>query len=154
MNKEQFKFVPLCEQDREDYIQLAEQFYHSDSVQESIPNTHFEQAFEEVMKKNPMLQIIMIKENDKNIGYGLLMFDYSVEAGGLQLWIDELYIEPTHRGQGLGNAFLDFVDEIYVSKVKRIRLEVVPEKERLIKLYAKHGYGDWYYKQMYKEMTR
>lgn len=40
------------------------------------------------------------------VGYGALCFGYSVEYEGREAFIDDIYIVPAHRGQGLGKRLL------------------------------------------------
>ena len=41
------------------------------------------------------------------VAYAALTLDFSVEYGGRDLFVDELFVDAAHRGQGLGAALLD-----------------------------------------------
>jgi GNAT superfamily N-acetyltransferase len=45
------------------------------------------------------------------IGYLVLSFDFSLEYGGKNAWIDELFVQPKFRGKGIGSRALDFAAE-------------------------------------------
>ncbi|HBR02944.1 MAG TPA: GNAT family N-acetyltransferase, partial [Ruminiclostridium sp.] len=85
-------------------------------------------------------------------GYALLSQTYSNEAGGLVLWIEEVYILPEYRRKGLGHEFFVFVEQRYKGMVARIRLEADKTNERAIELYRKLGFANLNYLQMYKEV--
>ena len=68
------------------------------------------------------------------------------------MWLEELYIRPQFRCQGLGKEFFTYVDEKIAPTVKRIRLEIEPDNLRAKKLYLAMGYEDLAYAQMVKEV--
>lgn len=151
MKHTQCEFFDIQKEDFDDYIRLSEEFYQTDSVSHKIPTKHFMDAFNLLMENSPYLRCIMIKCDGKNVGYATLALTYSIEAGGIAVWAEELYIEPSHRKKGFGQALLNYLDSEYKDKVARIRLEVIPEKEHLMKLYKKSGYKMIPYAQMYKD---
>jgi GNAT superfamily N-acetyltransferase len=67
-------------------------------IQALIENPHFGLAW-------------LICESGDPVGYLLLCFDYSLEYGGKGSWIDELFVDKAHRGQGLGAQALRFAEE-------------------------------------------
>lgn len=136
----------ITENDKEEYIKMAEEFYSSDAVSHSIPRKNFENAFEEAVKENPMIQLYIFDLNEKTAGYAALAVTYTTEGGGKTVWLDELYIKEAFRGKGLGRSFLQFLksDE----SISRIRLEITPENESAQKLYLSEGFCLCDYKQM------
>jgi len=50
-----------------------------------------------------------VREDDQPIGYLILTLGYSVEYGGRDGFIDELYLVPAARGRGVGGKLLEFV---------------------------------------------
>ena len=148
---ETLQFLDFSQQDRAAYIQYSKDFYGSDSVLRDVPAEHFEAAFDCIMDQSPFLRGIMMKENGQNAGYALLVFSYSVEAGGMEIWVEELYIAPEHRRHGIAKAFFAFVSKEYEAKMKRFRLEVMPSKKGLIQFYQQMGFAKLDYFQMYRE---
>jgi GNAT superfamily N-acetyltransferase len=72
-------------------------------------------------------------------GYAVVSWGWSVEIGGLDVVLDELYVR--HRGRGLGTALIDAVERTCRDRgVKRILLETERPNERARRLYARHGY--------------
>ncbi len=74
---------------------------------------------------------------------------YATEAGSCVM-IEELFIEPQLRGQGLGHAFFDWLFSAYPDTA-RFRLEVTPENSRTAALYEKMGFEPLTYCQMIRE---
>jgi ribosomal protein S18 acetylase RimI-like enzyme len=77
--------------------------------------------------------------NDVLIGYTILIHYWSNEYGGIILFIDELYIKPSFRNQGLGNQFLKVL-ELKFPNINTFALEVSPSNKRAMSLYLKNGF--------------
>ena len=88
------KFVP---EDREDYIRFSTEFYNSSAVDKPVPREHFEQGFDEMMRSDVYVQGYMLVCDGNNVGYCVTMKTYSVEAGGITIWIDELFVLEEYR---------------------------------------------------------
>lgn len=141
------KFVP---EDREDYIRFSTEFYNSSAVDKPVPREHFEQGFDEMMRSDVYVQGYMLVCDGNNVGYCVTMKTYSVEAGGITIWIDELFVLEEYRSKGLGRELFKYIEENGDKKLRRIRLEVELENGRAISLYKKMGFGPAPYDGMWK----
>lgn len=141
------KFVP---EDREDYIRFSTEFYNSSAVDKPVPREHFEQGFDEMMRSDVYVQGYMIVCDGNNVGYCVTMKTYSVEAGGITIWIDELFVLEEYRSKGLGRELFKYIEENGDKKLRRIRLEVELENGRAISLYKKMGFEPAPYDGMWK----
>ena len=141
------KFVP---EDREDYIRFSTEFYNSPAVDKPIPREHFEHGFDEIMRSDVYVQGYMLVCDGKNVGYCVTMKTYSVEAGGITIWIDELFVLEEYRSKGLGRELFKYIEENGDKKLRRIRLEVEQENGRAISLYKKMGFEPAPYDGMWK----
>lgn len=141
------KFVP---EDREDYIRFSTEFYNSSAVDKPVPREHFEQSFDEMMRSDVYVQGYMLVCDGNNVGYCVTMKTYSVEAGGITIWIDELFVLEKYRSKGLGRELFKYIEENGDKKLRRIRLEVELENGRAISLYKKMGFEPAPYDGMWK----
>ena len=141
------KFVP---EDREDYIRFSTEFYNSSAVDKPVPREHFENGFDEMMRSDVYVQGYMLVCDGKNVGYCVTMKTYSVEAGGITIWIDELFVLEEYRSKGLGRELFKYIEEHGGKKLRRIRLEVEQENGRAISLYKKMGFDPAPYDGMWK----
>ena len=124
--------------DKEKYLQMAKMFYSSPAVLSPVPEENFLRAFENFMVGTPYGDAFIFEDDGGMIGYGVLAYTYSQEAGGKVVWLDEIYIDEAHRGNGIGSAFIAFVlNEI---PAKRYRLETEPENEKAAALYRRKGF--------------
>lgn len=141
------KFVP---EDREDYIRFSTEFYNSSAVDKPVPREHFEQGFNEMMRSDVYVQGYMLVCDGNNVGYCVTMKTYSVEAGGITIWIDELFVLEEYRSKGLGRELFKYIEKNGDKKLRRIRLEVELENGRAISLYKKMGFEPAPYDGMWK----
>ncbi len=142
---------PIEPKDRETFLSFAKAFYSSDAVLHPIPPEHHEAAFREMTEGGSLLGYLLESEG-KPVGYALLAKKYSHEAGGPELWLEELFLLPESRGKGLGQAFFRFLDS-FAGKYRRIRLELEPDNTRAQSLYERMGYSPLGYSQMAKDLV-
>ncbi|HYC58021.1 MAG TPA: GNAT family N-acetyltransferase [Thermoanaerobaculia bacterium] len=78
---------------------------------------------------------------DPPVGYLLVTFGFSVEFGGRDAFVDELYIADAARGQGLGSAALQVAEEACrEAGIRALHLEVEHANSRARALYERSGY--------------
>ncbi len=76
------------------------------------------------------------------IGYVVITFGWSVEFGGLDGFIDEIYIRPGVRGRGIASETLHSLPRALAGAgLKALHLEVARTDENLHKLYARAGFA-------------
>lgn len=136
-------------EDKDEYFELAELFYHSDAVLHPVPYSHLEATFNELIKGSPYLDACKIIYEGKTVGFALFAITYSQEAGGKVLWLEELYIKEEYRSKGMGKEFFKELFAKLPDDFKRIRLEVEEENEGAVRFYKRLGFNWLDYKQMH-----
>lgn len=144
-------FDKIRKSDRDEFLTMEHDFYHSPAVLHPIPDKNHEKTFDLLMEGTPYATCIMFRSDDKTkiYGFALLALTYSNEAGGMVVWLDEIYVKPQYRCRGITGEFFKFIEKEY-SDAARIRLEAEPDNERAAKLYARNGFTELGYSQMYK----
>ena len=91
---------------------------------------------------DPLLGKIWLIVSDKIIaGYVALTFGYSIEFGGRDAFIDELYIRPELRGQGLGKqTLINIQQEAKAQNIQALHLEVARHNIKAQKFYAQTNF--------------
>lgn len=138
----------ITQSDRELFITLSKEFYSSDAVDHPIPVAFHEKSFDELMRSDEYIEAFIFEQDGETAGYALIAKTFSPEAGGIVIWLEELYVREGYRGHGLGKAFFAYMDENYPAA--RHRLEVEPDNIRAKKLYSSLGYRELPYGQMIK----
>ena len=126
------------QRDREVYIAMAKEFYSSPAVLENIPEKNITDSFSEFVSGTPFGDAFIFEEDGVVVGYGVLAYTYSQEAGGKVVWLEEIFIASDFRGMGRGSAFIDYVTQNIPAK--RYRLETEPENEKAAALYRRKGF--------------
>jgi diamine N-acetyltransferase len=142
----------ISREDRSDYLDMVKDFYRSKAVYCNKPESHFADAFDEMMSSGNYVAGYIMEYENKTAGYALLAKTYSQEAGGMVLWIDELYIMPQYRRRGLGHEFFSFLKSHRQVEIKRLRLETERDNKKAISLYKELGFVDLPYSQMIADL--
>lgn len=138
--------------DRRILRELFDEFYRSDAVLHPVPAAYHDAALDDLFSGGTTQSCFLLCEQDAVCGYALLSRKYSHEAGGLELWLEELYLRPEARGKGLGSAFFEFLRTYAASlDARRLRLEVEEENTGAMRLYARMGFTPLDYLQMIRE---
>ena len=119
---------PVTSADRAVLRGMLAEFYDTDAVLHPLPASYHDAALDELFRPDSLQRACLLEQDGETAGYGLLSLKYSHEAGGLELWVEELYVRPAFRGRGLGHEF-----------------------ERAAALYARMGFLPLGYCQMFRE---
>ncbi len=75
------------------------------------------------------------------VGYIALCVGYSIEFGGKDAFIDEFYISPEFRGQGIGTQTLEFIKLAAQDlDIRAIHLEVARTNTKAHRLYERSNF--------------
>ena len=81
--------------------------------------------------------------NTVPVGYTVLTLSYSLEYLGRDAFVDEIYIRESDRGQGIGRATFEFLEEVCRSlDVNALHLEVEQHNTNAQQVYRKLGFTD------------
>lgn len=143
-----FKIRKIENKDKEAFFAMSRDFYASDAVLHDIPEEYHERAFAELTRSEDYARGYLLEFDGKTAGYALLSLSYSREAGGLCVWIEELYVLPEYQGRGAAHAFFGWLEENIPAA--RYRLETEHDNLRAKKLYKSLGYYPLEYEQFIK----
>jgi GNAT superfamily N-acetyltransferase len=77
----------------------------------------------------------------ETVGVACISYIWTLEHGGRSAWLDELYVRPSHRAEGLGTALVRAViAEAACEGCAAIDLEVEASHARVEALYAREGF--------------
>jgi ribosomal protein S18 acetylase RimI-like enzyme len=86
-------------------------------------------------------RVFAMDEDGTVAGYLVLTFGFSLEFGGRDALVDELYVSPGYRGRGLGTRALDAAEAVCREQgIRAVHLAVERYKEGAQALYRRMGF--------------
>ena len=99
---------------------------------------HIEAAIRPLLEGAPHGAVWLIGPKRAPVGYLCVSFGWSIEFGGLDAMLDEIYVRPAVRGRGMGATALDEIAKaLRESGVRAMHLEVERDNETTQRLYAR-----------------
>ena len=138
--------------DRKIYLEMAHDFYHSEAVLHPVPDEYLVRSFDEMMRSEEYLTGLIFEYENRIAGYALLNRSWSQEAGGMAVWIEEIYVLDQYRSRGLGHELFAAIEKF--APAVRYRLEIEPDNARAEKLYRSMGFEPMGYLSMVRENPR
>jgi ribosomal protein S18 acetylase RimI-like enzyme len=100
-------------------------------------------AFHTLLADPRLGGVWLAEEGGEAVGHVVLTICFSMEYGGLRGFIDDLYVRPEMRGRGAGAALLAAARAGAIDRsVRALHVEVGPENDVALRLYARAGYAD------------
>jgi ribosomal protein S18 acetylase RimI-like enzyme len=132
------QFDAVTEADAARLLAMARAFHFEDGH----PLTpEGEAAVGQIARGDPLARGWIITELGQMIGYVVLTLGFSIEHGGRDGFIDDLYLVPKARGGGLGRRVLAFaLAEAAALGIQTLHLEVEIDNERARRVYQAAGF--------------
>lgn len=121
--------------------QHAAEGHHADGEAEIAARQRARAGFEPLLVDRTHGGVWMVlDETGAPIGYGILAWSWSVEIGGPEAVLDELYVR--RRSEGFGSRALEaIVAEAWEHRMLRVFMETERANERARSLYVRHGFS-------------
>jgi ribosomal protein S18 acetylase RimI-like enzyme len=132
-------FKPLQYSDVDVITKMMQEFYSIDDY--SIDLDLSKKLFEEFIGNEDLGKSFLIYNNIEIVGYAIITYIFSFEYKGRMAFFEELFINKTARGLGIGKLAIDFIkQEAEKSDVKMMYLEVENHNEIAQKLYLANDF--------------
>jgi ribosomal protein S18 acetylase RimI-like enzyme len=135
-----------------DLLRLMQEYYVYDGLdfREEVALS----ALRERLSDKALGRIWLIRQDSAPIGYVILTFGYSLELGGRDAFLDELFIQESFRGQGIGTKVLALVEAAARSTgIRALHLEVERDNRMALRFYGSQGFEDrGYFRLMSKRL--
>jgi GNAT superfamily N-acetyltransferase len=98
--------------------------------------------------------VLLARENRQLVGIAYVATILSAEHCGLVAWLEELYVIPKHRSQGVGTALLTAVlERARGGGVVAVDLEIAADHSRAEPLYRRFGFRPLQRSRWVKKLT-
>lgn len=106
-----------------------------------IPDETRATALDPILNGSPLGIAYLIGPQKAPIGYVILSFGWSIALGGMDGFIDEIYIRENVRGRGIGSeVLLEVPRALAAVGLKALHLEVRGDDARRQKFYGRLGF--------------
>lgn len=124
--------------DRERLLGLMADYYAESGYVLDRPRA--EAAFTSLLADPRLGRVWLIEQDQAAVGYIVVTFVFAMEHGGMAAWVDDLYVEPSARGTGLGTAALAAVRQSCAGLgVRAIAVEVARDNVVAQAVYRSAG---------------
>lgn len=132
-------FRPAGPADVELLLRFNRELNEVDGTPADEPRTR--RALEDLIGRPELGGVWLICDEGRPAGYLVLTWGYSLEFGGRDAFIDELYVEAGARGRGLGRQAIRFAEaQCAAHGVRALHLEVERENAAAQEFYRKTGF--------------
>ncbi len=122
-------------------LEMMREYYAHDGL--SFETDAARSAMECLVTDRSLGRVWVIRAGREAIGYVAMTLGYSLEYHGKDAFIDEIYIRASHRGQGIGERAVRFVeDACRETGVRALHLEVERANTLAQSFYRRIGFED------------
>jgi GNAT superfamily N-acetyltransferase len=90
--------------------------------------------------KNPYAAVLLCFENDQPVGFALYFYNYSTFRAKPGIYLEDLFVEPQHRGKGYGKAlFQELIAMAKHNQLGRVEWSVLDWNKPAIDFYKAMG---------------
>lgn len=95
---------------------------------------------EHLFGPRPAAEAMVADASGRVVGFALYFMNFSTFLGRPGLYLEDLYVQPAHRGQGLGRSLLSHLGALAVSRgCGRFEWSVLDWNAQAIRLYEHMG---------------
>jgi len=88
----------------------------------------------------PVAEVVLAYEEDEPAGFALFFPNFSTFRGRAGLYLEDLFVEPQHRGKGIGKALLVYLAKLAVERgYGRVQWVVLDWNVAAMEFYRKLG---------------
>jgi GNAT superfamily N-acetyltransferase len=134
------RFVPATPADLDAIVAIMRDLYAYDRLE--FVEARARRALGGLIADDRVGRAFLIEADEAVVGYVVLTFQYGLEVGGRETFVDELFIKEPHRGRGLGRQTFRFLDGFCRENgILAIHLAVELPNERARRFYESIGFG-------------
>lgn len=100
-------------------------------------------VFTQLLADERLGRVWLVEQDRSTVGYVVVAFVFSMEYGGLNAVVDDLFIQPTSRHQGLGRtAISQVIESCRAQGVRALHLETEAANGAAMRLYRRAGFRE------------
>ena len=125
----------------DDVVEMMQGLYQEDPASyRGMDPANFALTIKHFLSEPSSGSIMLFVSGNLIIGYAILVPYWSNEFGGNIVFVDEIYLRPERRGQGIAKRFFRYVEEDRPFLAVACALEVTRRNSRARALYSSLGF--------------
>ncbi|HEY0098534.1 MAG TPA: GNAT family N-acetyltransferase [Pyrinomonadaceae bacterium] len=134
-------FTVASASDVETLIELMREFYAFDHI--AFDEGAARRALGQILRDRRFGVIHLLSVDGAAAGYLVVTFGFSLEFGGRDAFVDELYLRENFRGRGIGKASLELAGTVCLQEgIHALHLEVERANTKAQGIYRQAGFRD------------
>ncbi len=133
-------FRPAAPADLPALVDMVGALYAEDPSPQHPTPEHTRLTFREFERYPEKGGVWIFEQAENTAGYAILVRFWSNEYGGNKIIVDELFVLPEYRGQGISTAFFQFLPGHFAASAVALELEVTPGNVAARRLYERLGF--------------
>jgi ribosomal protein S18 acetylase RimI-like enzyme len=134
------QILPVTTEDVETLLAMAKAFHAEDGHPLSPAG---EAALSQLAFGDPFGRAWIARTGGRAAGYVVITMGFSIEYGGRDGFVDDLYVMPEMRKQGLGRKCLDFaISQAAGLGIRTLHLEVEKANTQASEFYRSAGFEE------------
>ncbi len=97
------KIRKISQADQETVLSLMKEFYQSNAVLHPLPEETIRRCLQDCVRNSPYIEGYVMDVEGTIAGFAMVAKGYATEVGGICVQIEDIFIRPEFRGQGIGN---------------------------------------------------
>jgi GNAT superfamily N-acetyltransferase len=128
--------------DLDPLLLMMRQMQADDPWSEGFDEANVRNDLRELLRNSIYGLVYLACQEQAPVGYLIICFDYSLEYRGKGAWIDELFVQSSCRGQGMGTQFLDLAESASRQHGAQFLHLEVSHGNKALELYRRRGFLD------------
>ena len=136
-------YRPLTPTDVPSFLRLAAGRFQEEAPEMQMTADRVLLTVRELQRHKEKGSILVFEREESLVGYCILIPCWSNTHGGVLLLIDELYVAPAQRAQGIAEDFIALLKKAAPQDCVGLRLEVSHAARKAIGSWRKLGFSRW-----------
>ncbi len=137
-----FSLKRAHESDHHLFTTFVNQLYKEDK-RTPLSGKEYQKTLTEFDRSPNKGRVYFIQQEDKTIGYIILVPFWANEYGGNIVSIDELFVIPDYRNQGIGTQVIEHIQQKRYWNAVGLYLVTSPDNQAAQRLYQKLGFKQY-----------